>query len=147
MDKPWRELQHLARTRSAEAAGAVAGGQFWPNALITACRAGPKRPCRMARSALSMTPRLRFDWQPTASAPLTSTLSGGHCMPLPRTLPFFRQLTEWHVRSQQVSRRNAMVACTALAERRHQRIEADEFLESLSRRASGRTTLVAVGDR
>jgi len=68
-------------------------------------------------------------------------------MPLPRTLPSFRQLTEWHVRSQHISRRNALVASTALAERRRQRVDADEFLDSLARRRNGSTTLLAVGHR
>jgi hypothetical protein len=56
-------------------------------------------------------------------------------------------LTEWHVRSQHISRRNALVASTALAERRRQRVDAEEFLDSLARRQNGSTTLLAVGHR
>jgi hypothetical protein len=37
---------------------------------------------------------------------------------------------DWSVGSQQVSRRNAMVACTALAQRRAEREEVQEFLAS-----------------
>ncbi len=68
-------------------------------------------------------------------------------MPKPRTLPSFRQLTEWHVRSQQVSRRNALVACTALAARRRQRIDAEEFLESLTRVRNASTPRLVAGHR
>jgi hypothetical protein len=47
-----------------------------------------------------------------------------------------RQVTEWHVRSQHVARRNALVASTALAARRREHDEAEEFLRShLERRA------------
>ena len=45
--------------------------------------------------------------------------------PLPRT---FRDLTDWPARSQQAACRNALVASTALAERRRQRCEVEEFL-------------------
>jgi len=48
----------------------------------------------------------------------------------PRTLPSLRRVTEWHVRSQQVSRRNALIASTALAARRRELIEVDEFLDN-----------------
>jgi hypothetical protein len=34
----------------------------------------------------------------------------------------------WHVRSQEVSRRNAMVASTALTQRRRETAEVEEFL-------------------
>lgn len=40
----------------------------------------------------------------------------------------------WHVESQQVARRNALVASTALTERRRERLEVEEFLERHSRR-------------
>ncbi len=46
------------------------------------------------------------------------------------TRPSIQGLIQWHVRSQQVARRNAMIASTALAERRRERIEVDEFLHS-----------------
>ncbi|MGH3361607.1 MAG: hypothetical protein ACRDOM_04035 [Nocardioides sp.] len=39
-----------------------------------------------------------------------------------------RNLAEWPVRSQQVARRNALVASTALVERRRQHEEVEEFL-------------------
>ena len=46
-----------------------------------------------------------------------------------------RSVTEWHVRSQQVARRNALVGATALAERRRQQADVEEFLEAyLARR-------------
>ena len=51
----------------------------------------------------------------------------------PPTLPSLRRVTEWHVRSQQVSRRNALIASTALAARRLERVEVDEFLDNHSR--------------
>ncbi len=37
-------------------------------------------------------------------------------------------LARWHVRSHEVSRRNAMIATTALAQRRFEREEVEEFL-------------------
>lgn len=37
-------------------------------------------------------------------------------------------VTQWHLRSVQGSRRNALVACTVDAERRRERIEVEEFL-------------------
>ena len=40
-------------------------------------------------------------------------------------------LRAWPVDSQQVSRRNAMVACTALAQRRAEREDVEDFLASL----------------
>lgn len=40
----------------------------------------------------------------------------------------------WHVESQQVARRNALVASTALTERRRERLEVEEFLERHTRR-------------
>lgn len=39
-----------------------------------------------------------------------------------------RQVTQWHVRSVQGSRRNALTASTSLAERRRERLEVEEFL-------------------
>jgi hypothetical protein len=51
-------------------------------------------------------------------------------------------VTQWHVRSQQVARRNALVSCTALAERRRELAEVDEFLAAhAAARASRKTTL------
>lgn len=40
-----------------------------------------------------------------------------------------RSLADWHVSSQHVSRRNALVASTALADRRRELIEVETFLE------------------
>lgn len=37
-------------------------------------------------------------------------------------------LTRWHLRSQEVARRNAMVASTALTQRRRELLEVEEFL-------------------
>lgn len=50
-------------------------------------------------------------------------------------------VSQWHVRSQQVARRNALVACTALAERRRELLEVEEFLASHAARATASTTL------
>lgn len=52
----------------------------------------------------------------------------------PRILNSLRPVTRWHLRSQQVSRRNALLATTALEARRRQRVEVDEFLESMQPR-------------
>jgi hypothetical protein len=46
-------------------------------------------------------------------------------------------LTRWHVHSQQTARRNALVACTALA---GQRRELDEVEEFLAKHAAARAT-------
>jgi hypothetical protein len=57
-------------------------------------------------------------------------------------LPLLELLTAWPVHSQQRARRNALLACTALAERRRELADVEEFL---ARRAaaqpSGPTTL------
>jgi hypothetical protein len=48
----------------------------------------------------------------------------------------------WHVTSQQQSRRNALIASTALVERRRELVEVDEFLAALEARdrtVAGRT--------
>ncbi|MGH3361421.1 MAG: hypothetical protein ACRDOM_03090 [Nocardioides sp.] len=45
------------------------------------------------------------------------------------TLPF---LNRWAVTSQQTSRRNAMLASTALTQRRIEQAEVEEFLASLA---------------
>lgn len=50
----------------------------------------------------------------------------------------------WHVRSQEVARRNALVACTALAERRRELLEVEEYLAARATRLSGRTVEVSV---
>ena len=51
-------------------------------------------------------------------------------------------VTQWHVRSQQVSRRNALVSSTALAARRRELADVEEFLAAhAAARAVGRTTL------
>ena len=44
-----------------------------------------------------------------------------------------RRLLAWPVESQQGSRRNALVASTALAQLRSERREVEEFLEALAR--------------
>ena len=50
-------------------------------------------------------------------------------------------VSQWHVRSQQVARRNALVACTALAQRRQELLEVEEFLASHAARAAASKTL------
>lgn len=51
-------------------------------------------------------------------------------------------VSQWPVRSQQVARRNAMVACTALADRRRELEDVEEFLaRHAETRAAGRATL------
>ena len=52
---------------------------------------------------------------------------------LAKAAHFTQALREWHVRSQQVSRRNALVACTALAERRREHEEVEEYLRRHAR--------------
>jgi len=53
-----------------------------------------------------------------------------------------RAVSQWHVRSLEGSRRNALVASTALAERRRELLEVEEFLEHHAAvRAAGPTTL------
>jgi hypothetical protein len=50
--------------------------------------------------------------------------------------------TQWPVRSQQRARRNALVASTALAERRRERLEVEEYLaRHIAARQAGTTTL------
>lgn len=51
-----------------------------------------------------------------------------------------RSVLDWPVRSQQGARRNAMIASTALAARRRERLEAEEFVaEHEAARAAGST--------
>lgn len=51
-------------------------------------------------------------------------------------------VSQWPVRSQQVARRNAMVACTALADRRRELEDVEEFLaRHAETRAAGLATL------
>ncbi len=51
-------------------------------------------------------------------------------------------VSQWPVRSQQVARRNAMVACTALADRRRELEDVEEFLaRHAETRAAGPATL------
>lgn len=57
-----------------------------------------------------------------------------------------RPLTEWPVQSQQVARRNALVASTALAERRRELDEVEEYLASRAARSAA-TATVEVGVR
>jgi hypothetical protein len=45
----------------------------------------------------------------------------------------------WHVTSQQQSRRNALVASTALVQRRREQAEVDEFLALLAARCDSPT--------
>jgi len=52
-----------------------------------------------------------------------------------------RSLGHWHVHTQEVARRNALVASTALAERRRERVEVETFLSSLEARTAAETTL------
>ncbi|HSE09009.1 MAG TPA: hypothetical protein VLB29_10105 [Nocardioidaceae bacterium] len=53
-------------------------------------------------------------------------------------------VTKWHVRSQQVARRNAMVSCTALAERRRELAEVEEFLSAHAAARAARTATLEV---
>jgi hypothetical protein len=46
--------------------------------------------------------------------------------------------TSWHVTSQQQSRRNALVASTALAQRRKEQSEVEEFLAELDAASAAR---------
>jgi len=57
-----------------------------------------------------------------------------------------RSFGHWHVHTQEVARRNALVASTALAERRRERVEVDEFLSSLEARSAA-ATILEVGVR
>lgn len=45
-----------------------------------------------------------------------------------------RAVTDWPVRSQQAARRNALVASTALADRRRERLEVEAFLDAAAHR-------------
>jgi len=45
---------------------------------------------------------------------------------------------QWHVTSQQQSRRNALVASTALTERRRELLDVEEFLAEHARRTRAR---------
>lgn len=56
----------------------------------------------------------------------------------PDPLTPLRLVLAWPVTSQQRSRRNAMVASTALAERRKERLDADDFLTAHARRHQAR---------
>jgi len=56
----------------------------------------------------------------------------------PHPLTPLRNVLAWPVTSQQRSRRNAMIASTALAERRQQRQDADDFLRAHARRLQAR---------
>ena len=48
---------------------------------------------------------------------------------------------QWPARSQQVARRNALVASTALTERRRELYEVEEFLRARAARSAGPSTL------
>lgn len=88
---------------------------------------GPSSPVDASQHAL--------DWIVTPSAPKERRArlwptQETFFMLTPRTLPSLRRVTEWHVRSQQVSRRNALIASSALAARRRELMEVDEFLDN-----------------
>jgi hypothetical protein len=56
-----------------------------------------------------------------------------------------RAAAQWHLTSQQQSRRNALVASTALTERRRELLDVEEFLAARAdqvppQRVAGRTT-------
>ena len=51
---------------------------------------------------------------------------------------------QWHVHSQQTARRNALLACTAIAERRRELAEVEAFLASRAARVAGTTLEVGV---
>jgi len=53
-------------------------------------------------------------WKPDAAAPV-------------------RALVRWHLTSQYGARRNALLACTALAQRRRERDDVEEFLSDMHR--------------
>jgi hypothetical protein len=53
-------------------------------------------------------------------------------------------VTQWHVRSQQVARRNALVSCTALAERRRELAEVEDFLAAHAAAREARVTTLEV---
>lgn len=53
-------------------------------------------------------------------------------LPTPRAI--LRAVTHWHIDSQQTARRNALVATTALTERRRERQDVEEFLALHARR-------------
>jgi hypothetical protein len=55
-----------------------------------------------------------------------------------------RAVGQLPVRSQQTARRNALVACTALAERRRELAEVEEFLAARAARVTGTTLEVGV---
>ena len=50
-------------------------------------------------------------------------------------------LGHWHVNSQQAARRNALVACTALAERRRELLDVEDFLAARGAMSPAPTTL------
>jgi hypothetical protein len=57
-----------------------------------------------------------------------------------------RRATRWHVQSQEVARRNAMLASTVLTQRRVERQEVEEFLTAyLTQRAGGPALAERVG--
>lgn len=60
----------------------------------------------------------------------------------PAPTQLVQAVTQWHVRSQQVARRNALVACTVLAERRRELVEVEEYLAARAAAlAAGPTTI------
>jgi hypothetical protein len=63
---------------------------------------------------------------------------------LPRQID---RLTTWHVDSQQIARRNALVASTAMAQRRRERLDVEEFLEQHRARRLRREPVTAGAPR
>ena len=61
------------------------------------------------------------------------------------TTQIVRAVAEWPVRSQQVARRNALVGATALADRRRERIEVEEFLKQHLATRAARLDVAARG--
>jgi hypothetical protein len=57
-----------------------------------------------------------------------------------------RRATQWHVRSLEGSRRNAMLASTQLTERRRERDEVEEYLARHQRQYDARRGVVARRD-
>lgn len=60
---------------------------------------------------------------------------------------FLALVGQWPVQSQQVARRNALVACTALADRRRELEEVEEFLARRAETHAAGPSTLAVGVR
>jgi hypothetical protein len=70
------------------------------------------------------------------SVDLDSRPDEGAAMSTTTPWSILRSALAWPVASQQQARRNALVASTALAQRRHERLEVERFLEEHARRTS-----------